>query len=323
MNPFTDVGFFEFFGVIVQRLGMGLAGKLSLGDLASDELQLLTLMGVNLSASFVGVFFVLRKMTMLANSLSHTILLGIVALALLCGGGGVHSSWAFILAAFVMGIVTTFLTEGLSRWFILKDDASNALVFTGLFSLGILLANLFLRDAHLGIEAVLGNVDGVQAFDAQFILWIALVNGLCVLLFFRPYVLIAFNPQLAQVMGFSVVFYNYLQMIQLSLIAIGSFRVVGVLLFLAFLTLPLVTARFISQSVKQMIFFSLVIGSVASCLGVAFTRSFFSYFGLALSTGGIVVCFMILLFVFCLLFKRGWEKFPKRKFFNNRWIKNR
>ena len=74
-NPYAGTTFFEFFAVLLQRLWGIFGGDQSL---VADEIQMLVLVGVAASAALVGTFLVLRKMTMLANSISHTILLGIV-----------------------------------------------------------------------------------------------------------------------------------------------------------------------------------------------------------------------------------------------------
>ena len=78
VNPYFGKNFFSFLLLFAQRMGSLLTGKIGFSDLASDEIQVLVLALVALASALVGTFLVLKKMTMLANSLSHTILLGIV-----------------------------------------------------------------------------------------------------------------------------------------------------------------------------------------------------------------------------------------------------
>ena len=75
-----------------------------------------------------------------------------------------------------------------------------------------------------------------------------------------------------------------------SAVCVGAFRAVGVLLVLAFLTGPYLTARLFSSRLSQLLWLSPTIGALASLVGVAFSRSLLSAYGLSLSTGGIVVC---------------------------------
>ncbi len=75
---------------------------------------------------------------MLANSLSHTILIGIVAAWLLTGEkSGALDLSSMLLAALITAMVTTFLTQFLTRVVRLQEDASVGVVFTSLFALGV------------------------------------------------------------------------------------------------------------------------------------------------------------------------------------------
>src|SRR5438105_188237 len=78
INPYYGQTFSHVILLFFYRLGLLLTGHLSFADLVTDDIQILTLVGVAISSALVGAFLVLRRMTMLANSLSHTILMGIV-----------------------------------------------------------------------------------------------------------------------------------------------------------------------------------------------------------------------------------------------------
>ena len=268
--------------------------------LASDETQILVLMGVAASSALVGSFLILRKMAMLANSLSHTILLGIVFAYLITQTSVDHHQpmdiQAMLLAALVMGIVTTFLTEFLTKTVKLQPDASTGIVFTSLFAMGILAVTLLTRSAHIGTEVVMGNVDALQAKDCNLVYLILGINIGLILLFFKEYKITTFDQGLSRALGISTVFFNYLLMTQVSATAIGAFRAVGVLMVLAFITGPALTARLLTHDLKKMLFLAVGFGCLASVLGVALSRHFLSVQGMALSTAGVVVCMILLLF---------------------------
>src|SRR4029077_18141377 len=105
--------------------------------------------------------------TMLANSLSHTILLGIV-IAFLIGSSseGFHEGrlnlTLLFAAALGSGLLTAVVTEILTKSVKLQEDASLGLVFTTFFALGIVLVNLLARNVHIGAEVVMGNVDALH-----------------------------------------------------------------------------------------------------------------------------------------------------------------
>ena len=71
INPYSGHSFFGFFAVLFHRIFLFFKGDLE--HIASDEVQLLVLTLIALSSALIGTFLVLKKMTMLANSLSHTI----------------------------------------------------------------------------------------------------------------------------------------------------------------------------------------------------------------------------------------------------------
>lgn len=283
------------------------SGQLPFNEIAADEVQIIVLCSVAASAALAGTFLVLRKMTMLANSLSHTILLGIVIAFI-----ATRKSWfdghheelnihAMLIASLVMGILTAFLTEFLTKTGRLQEDASTGIVFTSLFALGIILVTLLTRNAHIGTEAVMGNVDALHVDDCIFVGWILLINCVLMGLFYKEYKITTFDPGLAKTLGFSSVFFSYLLMIQASITIIGAFRAIGVLMILAFLTGPVLTARILTHDLKKMIALGVLIGCIESIVGVALSRHILSFYGVALSTGGIVVCMIALGFILSII----------------------
>ena len=296
MHPYEGLNFFEFFIKLISRLYAFLQGKISLTDIATDEIQIIVLMGVAASAAILGTFLVLRKMTMLANALSHTVLLGIV-LAYVSSHFAEISIETMLLCALITGLFTTYLTECLTKITKLQEDASIGLVFTSLFALGIILATVFTRNAHLGIETVMGNADALQLEDCQWVLIILGLNIVLTTLFFKEFVLTTFDPPLGTALGFSVIFFNYLLMSQTSATTLGGFRAVGVLMVLAFLTGPVLMARLLTHHLKTALLLAILLGCSASLIGVALSRHMLSVYDIPLSTSGLVVCVIAILFL--------------------------
>lgn len=305
-NPYFGTTFFQFIVQFFWRLWEFLSGNLTLDNLAVDEIQVIVLMGVGISSALVGTFLVLRRMTMLANSLSHTILLGIV-IAFLMTSGTVNASGenhehsiniqAMLIASLLMGLVTTFLTELLTRWGRLQEDASTGIVFTSLFSFGVIAVTVLTRNAHIGTEVVMGNVDALQFEDFKLVSIVLLMNLSLFFLFFKEYKITTFDSALANSLGISSIFFNYLLMAQVSATAIGAFRAVGVLMVLSFITGPALTARLLVNDLKQMLLVAASIGAGASLIGVALSRHILTVYGVALSTAGLVVCTILCVFL--------------------------
>lgn len=305
-NPYSGQTFFGFLFEVLIRFWDFIRGDLPMDRLAADEIQIIVLVGVAASSALVGTFLVLRKMTMLANSLSHTILVGIVIAFLITSNGVVgdaheHSQLinvqSMLFASLIMGLVTTFLTELLTRWGKLQEDASTGIVFTSLFSIGVIAVTVLTRNAHIGTEVVMGNVDALQLDDCKLVYIVLLINVLLFSVFFKEYKITTFDRGLSRSFGISPTFFNYLLMTQVSATAIGAFRAVGVLMVLAFITGPALTARLLTHDLKKMLLLAVGIGSGASLIGVALSRHILSVYGIALSTAGLVVCTILAIYL--------------------------
>jgi len=313
MSPYEGQTFFGFFSQLFIRLWHSVSS--SDFSLASDEIQILALVGIAISSALVGSFLVLRKMTMVGNALSHTILLGILITFLMTresilGEITYHKAepmhiQSLLLASLGVGLLTAFLTETLHRKLRLQEDASIGFVFTTLFALGVTLATLLTRNSHIGTEIVMGSVDALQTEDLKLVWVIAAMNLVLTLLFYRGFLITTFDARLAAMLGFSATFFNYLLMAQVSATVVGAFRAVGVLMVLTFLTGPVLAARFLTHNLNRLIILAIVLGSACSVIGVALSRHFLSVYGLSLSTGGIVVCVMTLVFAVTALVKHA------------------
>ncbi len=290
MSPYWGADLFSFFSVLIQRCFLFVQGVPL--EIASDEIQILVLSAVAISCGLISPFLVLKRMTMLANSISHTILLGISLSALVAGalwGGGIFHLPTLLIGSLLAALLTSFFTEGLTRFFRLQEDASIGLVFTALFALGIVIVTLYLRDAHLGVEAVMGNADALQLDDVWLPTLFIGVNAVAVTLFFKQFQIGSFDRNLAQTLGIPVGFFRYLLLFLTSATCIGAFRSVGVLLVLAFLTGPYLTARLFSHRLPRLIVLTSAFGALAAMVGVALSRHLLTVYDLPLSTGGLVV----------------------------------
>jgi manganese/zinc/iron transport system permease protein len=320
VNPYYGQQFLEFIWTFLQRVVLFLKGNLSIEQLASDEIQVLVLVGVAISSALLGTFLVLRRMTMLANSLSHTILIGIVIAYFIslpqaaAALGQIAPMQAMLLASLFTGIITTFLTEFLTKMGRIQEDASTGLVFTSLFAIGIILVTLLTRNAHIGIEAVMGNADALQYQDLFWVYAIVFFNVMICFLFFKEFTLTTFDPYLAYAMGFSPLFFNYLLMAQVSATTITSFRAIGVLLVLAFITGPPLIARLLTYRLSSILILSISIGTFCAFMGVAITRHILTVYGIALSTSGVVVCVIVVAYLAVLLLTLIRKKTMRKNF---------
>ncbi len=206
------------------------------------EIQIIAVI-VAVACALPGTFLVLRKMSMMSDSITHTILLGIVLTFFVTHD---LSSPLLIMGAALMGVVTVWLTELLSRTRLLAEDAAIGVVFPLLFSIAIILITRYAGSVHLDTDSVLlgelafapfdrmviGGVDmGAKAIYTTGVL--LLINLAAIIIFFKELKIATFDPMLAAVLGFSPALVHYGLMTLVSLTTVGAFQAVGSVLVVA------------------------------------------------------------------------------------------
>lgn len=293
MNPYYDQNFFSFFKVLFSRIPALFLGE----ELQSDEIQIIVLSLVALSGALIGAFLVLKRMTMIANSLSHTLLIGIAFVFWFSFHFGSEVSMkALMIASLVMAFITVGLTKFLINILNLKEDAATGLVFTSLFSIGIIFVTLLTRSGHVGMESVVGNVDALIQADIQPVLIVSLLNIAIFTFLFKEFKLTSFDPLYARFLGFSPLFFDSIILALTALTLISSFRAVGVIMVLCFLTAPVLSARFFFKKLYSLILYAIFLGVSTSIISVALSRHLLSEFNLAISTSGLTVLFLTVVF---------------------------
>lgn len=265
---------------------------------ASTEIQLIAVI-VAVACALPGVFLVLRRMAMMSDAISHTVLLGIVLGFFVLGS---LESPLLILAAAAMGVITVSLVELLMRTRLVRQDAAIGLVFPALFSVAVILISRFARGVHLDVDAVLlgeltfapldrvdiGSVDLPRSLVVMGI--ILLLNVLFITLFYKELKLTTFDAGLAAALGFSPALVHYGLMVMVSITAVGAFDAVGSILVVGLMITPPAAAYLLTDRLSRMLLYSAVLaaagaiggfwlawfldaniaGSIATVLGVLF-----------------------------------------------------
>lgn len=308
MNPYNGVNFYEFFLIFLQRLPLIFQPSM----LVEDELQIYTLCFTGISAVFVATFLILQKKILLANSISHTILLGIVALIALIrflkGDEFVFdSNFSFGILIFP-ALVASFFTHYLTNFFIdktkIQEDASIGITFTFLFALSVFIVSFMNKNSHLGIEAVMGNIDAIAYQDCKVSFFVFLVSLFWTLFCLPLYTLLSFDRGLARIMGLKIGFIDATLMFLCSLILITGFKSVGVVMILALMTFPILTVMFFVKSISKIIGYSVIFIFINSFISVALSRAILSSFYISVSTAGLVVLISAIVFFSALLVKK-------------------
>lgn len=238
------------------------------------EIQLVASI-VAVACALPGVFLILRRVALMSDAISHSILLGIVVGFFLVGDTG-HP--LLILLAAASGILTVSLVEGLINTRRVKEDAAIGLVFPVLFSIGVILISRFAGDIHLDVDAVLLGELAFAPFNRAQLLGVNLPQGVWVMgtilllnllfigLFYKELKLATFDAGLAAALGFSPALLHYGLMSVVSVTAVGAFDHVGSILVVALMIAPPASAYLLTDSLPRMLGLSALYG-VASAIG--------------------------------------------------------
>jgi manganese/zinc/iron transport system permease protein len=128
---------------------------------AQVEIQLIAAV-VAIACAIPGVFLVLRKMALISDAISHSILPGIVIGFFITED---LNSPLLILLAALMGVITVVLVEAIQITGLVKEDTAIGLVFPALFSIGVILIAKNANDVHLDVDAVLLGELAFAPFD--------------------------------------------------------------------------------------------------------------------------------------------------------------
>ncbi len=228
------------------------------------EIQLIAVV-VAVACALPGVFLVLRRMAMMSDAISHTVLLGIVLGFFVLGS---LDSPLLILAAAATGVLTVSLVELLLRTRLVRQDAAIGLVFPALFSVAVILISRFARGVHLDVDAVLlgelafapldrmttAGLDLPRSLVVMSI--ILLVNVTLIGLFYKELKLTTFDAGLAVALGFSPALVHYGLMLMVSVTAVGAFDAVGSILVVALMIAPPAAAYLLTDRLSRMLLYS-------------------------------------------------------------------
>ncbi len=260
---------------------------------------------VGIAASLLGTFLVLRKNSMLADAIGHSIVFGIVIVWIITHQ---QSGPVQIIGAALTGVLTVFLTEAIAASRRVKYDAAIGLVFPVLFSIGVLLLNLFARDVHIDQHTVLLGEIGFVWLDTvslgnlmipKALLWMSImtiVNLLFVSLFYKELKLATFDAALARALGFTPVALFYALLTLTSSTAVAAFDAVGAVLFIAFVIVPPAAAYLLTDGLWKIMLYASLISVGSSIIGYYLATA------LDVSIGGMMAVmtgvFLLLAFLF-------------------------
>jgi manganese/zinc/iron transport system permease protein len=248
---------------------------------AQFEIQLIASL-VAIACAIPGAFLVLRKMAMISDAISHSILPGIVIGFFITHD--LNSPLLIILAA-LTGIITVILVEYIQKTGLVKEDTAIGLVFPVLFSIGVILIAKNANDIHLDVDAVLLGELAFAPFNrfeyagvdmGPKSLWIIggilLITVGLLVAFFKELKVSTFDAGLAASLGFSPAIMHYGLMSVASVTTVGAFDAVGAILVVALMIAPAAAAYLITTDLKKMLWLSCCFGVFSAIAGYWFAH---------------------------------------------------
>ena len=246
---------------------------------------------VGIICSLIGCFVVIRSMAFLGDAMAHAILPGI-AIAYILGS-------SLILGALIAAVIIALGIGFLSKQAKIKEDTAIGILFTAALAVGIAIMSTIRAFAIDLTHILFGNILGVSNKD---VIFVAVMGGIILILliiFFKEFMIISFDPVFAFTQKIRVNFFNNFLLILLSLTIVISIQTVGVVLVTAMLVTPGAAAYLISRKLKQMMFISAGFGILASIAGL-----YLSYYA-NISSGSAIVLSATVIFLVVFLFSPG------------------
>lgn len=235
-------------------------------------------------AGYLGSLMLSRKMTIVADPLSHLALPG-VALALVFGKDVSLGAFFFL---FFGTILIWFLEQ--------KTKLPTETIIAILFSISLAITFLFLEEEKLH-EALVGDISKIGAIEGTITILICILVFFLVQKIYRKILLISISEDLAQAEKIDLKKYQFLYLLSISSIVALGVKFVGALLVAGLTALPSASAKNLSKNLKGYKIFSILFGIISTILGILF-------FSLTnFPAGPLIILFSFLFFLITLFFK--------------------
>lgn len=251
---------------------------------------------IGIIAPLLGTFLVVRRLSLLADALSHVTLAGIAF------GLFIDKTFAFafppLYGGMAFSVIGSIFIEKLRNVYQSYQEIGIPIILSGGVGLSVIfisLANGFNNDLF---NYLFGSVSAVSKNDLFTIAGIALLVIIIIFLFYKELTTLSFDEEHATVSGIHAQRIHFLFIILTALVIAASIRIVGVLLVSALMTLPVAAAMRIAKSYKQLIFYSILFGEISVVLGLI------SGYYLSIPPGGTIVVIAIIILLISISFNR-------------------
>lgn len=248
----------------------------------------------------IGLFLVMRRMSLMGDALSHAVLPG-AAVGFIFAG---LSLPAMGLGGFIAGISVALIAGLVSRFTSVREDASFAAFYLLALSVGVLLVSKYGSNVDL-IHLLFGTVLAVDDAALLLVASIATLTLLTLAVIYRPLLLESYDPAFLQSVGASGGAYHLIFLVLVVLNLVAGFQALGTLMAVGLMMLPAITARLWAQSVGGMLLTAITL-ALSSGLGGLLCSYHFD-----LPSGPAIILFAGSLYLLSLLFAPAGGVLPR------------
>ncbi|MCM3705168.1 MULTISPECIES: metal ABC transporter permease [Cytobacillus] len=253
---------------------------------------------IGIIAPLLGVFIVVRRLSLIADALSHVTLAGIAASLLLekkfVGLSGLNP----LYMGMAFSVAGSLFIEKLRAVYKHYQELAIPIILSGGIGLGVIfisLADGFNTDLF---SYLFGSVSAVSRLDLWTILIISVLVIALVVLLYKELFLLSFDEEHAKASGIAAKSVHFIFIVMVALVIAASMRIVGILLVSSLMTLPVAASIRIAKGFKQTIFLSMLFGEISVLGGLTI-----SYY-IDLAPGGTIVMIAVLILIVTILLKK-------------------
>lgn len=214
---------------------------------------------IAITCALLSCFVVIKGNALLGDAISHSVFPGVVVAASL--------SLPYGVGAFCAGFLCVFLIGFLQKHTRLKQDTLIGVVFTGFFALGLVLFAYLGGGQHL-THILFGNLLGISQADLVRTVWVCGFVCVVLLFWYKDWVLYIFDETQAYISGFWIWALRYGLLALLCLAIVAAMQAVGVILVVAMLIFPGITALILVRRFVYMLIVAVLAAVLAAVFGV-------------------------------------------------------
>jgi manganese/zinc/iron transport system permease protein len=240
----------------------------------NTRVVLLGTTALGIAAGLVGTFAVLRRRALIGDAVAHAALPGLCVAYFVVGDRSFPAFLAGALAAGVLAAAFVAVVKARTR---IKEDAAIAIAIGGFFGVGIVLSRIIQNQPtgnRAGLDSfIFGKAASMVGSDATFIFMVALAVTLAVALFYKELKLAVFDRDFAVAQGWPALTIDLALMTLICVCTVAGLPAVGVVLVVALLVIPAVSARFWTHKLPTMLTLAAAFGGLSGLLGTVLSAT--------------------------------------------------